>query len=148
MIALDANILLYAYNSAAPQHPVAKAWLERLFAGREPIGLPWPSLWAFLRISTNSRVFPNPIPVQEACATIRTLLAQPGVIALGAGPLHLDLLEQLAVRNGAVGPLVSDAVLAAIAMENGATLATTDGDFRRFTGLSTVDPLQDSPRSV
>lgn len=64
------------------------------------------------------------------------------------GPLHLDLLEKLTVRNGAAGPLLSDAVLAAIALENGATLATTDGDFRRFAGLKTINPLRDSPNST
>jgi hypothetical protein len=138
---VDANVLLYAYNEDAPQQQKAAEWLTRLVQSGEIIGLPWATLWAFIRISTNSRIWTNPRPAGEAFAIIREWLAQPGVVPLQAGPLHLEILEKLVRDHGVAGPLMTDAVLAALAIEHGASLASTDQDFRRFTGLRWVNPL-------
>jgi uncharacterized protein len=138
---VDANVLLYAYNEDAPQQRIAAEWLTRLLQSGETIGLPWVTLWAFIRICTNSRIWTNPRPAEEAFAIIREWLAQPGVVPLQAGPLHVKILEKLVRDHNAVGPIATDAVLAAIAIEHGASLASTDQDFRRFTGLKWINPL-------
>jgi uncharacterized protein len=141
MTILDANLLLYAYNADAPQQRIAAQWLTKLFQSGELVGLPWVTIWAFIRISTNSRVWANPRPAKEAFAIVREWLAQPGVVALQPGPLHAEILEKLVCEHGATGPLVTDAVLAALAIEHGALLASTDQDFRRFPDLQWVNPL-------
>lgn len=141
MIVVDANVFLYAYNEDAPQQRAAAEWLTKLLESGETIGLPWLTLWAFIRISTNSRIWSNPRPAAEAFAIVREWLGQSGIVPLQAGPLHLEILEKLSKDHGVVGPLATDAVLAAIAIEHGASLASTDQDFRRFTGLKWVNPL-------
>jgi hypothetical protein len=138
---LDANILIYAYNADAPQHRVIHAWLENLIKGAGSIGLPWQSLWAFLRIATNTRIWPTPKSTEQAFEFVQGWLAQPGVVVVDAGPRHGELLKQLVIEHRAIGPLVSDAVLAALAIENGAILASTDQDFSRFAGLRWTNPL-------
>ena len=141
MILVDANLLLYAYNADAPEHAASARWLQDLLSGPETVGFAWSTLWAFLRISTNARLWPKPKPVAEAFAAVRELLAQPGVVILSPGPRHAELLEKLVRLHRATGPLVTDAVLAALALENGATLASTDQDLSRFTDLHWVNPL-------
>jgi len=121
---------------------VAAEWLTRLVQSGETIGLPWVTFWAFIRIITNSRIWTKSRPAEEAFARIREWLKQPDVVPLQAGPLHLEILEELVREHGAPGPLVSDAVLTAIAIEHGASLAAADQDFRRFTGLRWGNPLE------
>jgi toxin-antitoxin system PIN domain toxin len=142
MTILDANILLYAYNAGAPQQRAASKWLAKLLDGGEPIGLPWVTSWAFIRISTNSRIWANPLPAPDAFSIIGEWLAQPGVVTPGPGAQHAVILEKLVQDHGATGPMVTDALLAALAIEYGAVLASTDQDFRRFTNLRWVNPLQ------
>jgi uncharacterized protein len=96
---LDANILLYAYNADAPQHAIVRGWLDGLLASREPVGLTWLTLWAFLRISTNPRLFPRPLDVREAFEILRGWLASPIVVMIQPGALHADILESLAVES-------------------------------------------------
>jgi toxin-antitoxin system PIN domain toxin len=139
---LDANVLLYAYDMDAPQHAAAAKWLAALAAGNEVIGIPWVTIWAFLRISTNSRIYARPKLAKEAFSIIHDWLAQPGVVTPEPGPRHVRILEDLMNSYAVSGGLVMDAVLAAIAMENGATLASTDQDFRRFPHLRWVDPVR------
>jgi hypothetical protein len=141
MTVIDANVLLYAYNTDAPQQRSAARWLAKLLDSGEVIGLPWITIWAFIRISTNSRIQTNPRPAAEAFAIMREWLAQPGVVPLHPGPLHMEILEKLVRDHGEGGPLVTDAVLAALAVENGAALASTDRDFRRFPDLRWINPL-------
>ncbi len=141
MTVLDANILLYAYNADAPQQPAAAGWLTRLLESGDTVGLPWMTIWAFLRVSTNPRLWPRPLAAAEAFRVIGEWLAQPGVVVVHPGPRHAAILERLVIGNRATGALVSDAALAALAMENGAALASTDQDFRRFPDLRWVDPL-------
>lgn len=142
MTVLDANILLYAYNSDAPQQRAAAGWLTKLLESGESVGLPWVTIWAFLRVSTNARIWPRPLPAAEAFRVIGEWLAQPGVVVVQPGPRHAELLERLVIGRRAAGVLVSDAALAAMAMEYGAALASTDQDFRRFPELRWVDPFE------
>jgi toxin-antitoxin system PIN domain toxin len=128
-------------DADAPQQRAAARWLAKLLKSGETIGLPWVTVWAFIRISTNSRIWDNPRPSSEAFAIVGEWLAQPGVVPLHPGPLHAEILERLVSGCGAIGPLVTDAVLAALAMEHGALLASTDQDFRRFPDLRWLNPL-------
>jgi toxin-antitoxin system PIN domain toxin len=141
MILVDANLLLYAYHPRAPQHEKSRAWLEAALSAPELIRFAWLTLWAFLRIATNPRAFERPLSTSEAEAAISSWLAQPAAGILEPGERHWDILRQL-VRDGqTTGPLVMDAVLAAIAIEHGATIFTTDRDFSRFSGLRWTNPL-------
>jgi toxin-antitoxin system PIN domain toxin len=141
MTVIDANLLLYAYNSEAPQQRMAAQWLGNLLKSSELIGLPWVTIWAFIRISTNSRIWANPRSASDAFAIVGEWLSQPGVVPLQPGPLHAEILERLVCDYGAAGPLVTDAVLAALAIEHGALLASTDQDFRRFPDLRWLNPI-------
>jgi toxin-antitoxin system PIN domain toxin len=141
MTIIDANLLLYAYNADAPQQRKAAEWLAKLLESGEIICLPWVTIWAFIRITTNSRLWANPRPAREAFAIVREWLAQPGVVPLHPGPLHADILERIVIDYGAAGPLLTDAALAALAIEHGATLASADQDFSRFPDLKWVNPL-------
>lgn len=141
MTIVDANLLLYAYNADAPQHTAAAHWLTELFESGETIALPWISVWAFVRICTNSRIWTNPLSGKGAFEIIGEWLTRPGVVTLQPGSRHTAILKQLVIEHGVTGPLVMDAVLAALAIENGALLASTDQDFRRFEGLRWLNPL-------
>ena len=141
MIVIDANLFLYAYNADAPQQRAASEWLTGLVASRETIALPWVTIWAFIRLSTNSRIWNQPLPAERAFAIVDEWLSLSDVVVIQPGPRHLELLKQLVITHNAGGPLVSDAVLAALAIENGALLASTDQDFSRFKGLQWINPL-------
>jgi uncharacterized protein len=141
MTILDANILLYAYDTDSPSHTEAARWIERLFGDSDTIGIPWQTIWAFLRIRTNPRLMANPKSPAESFELVREWLALPGVVTVQPGPRHAELLERLVIEHRASGALVSDAVLAALAMEHGAVLASTDRDFGRFPDLRWVNPL-------
>jgi uncharacterized protein len=144
VILVDANLLLYAYNPRAEQHEKSRVWLEAALTGPELVRFAWLTLWAFLRIATNPRVFERPLSTSEAATAISSWLALPAAGILEPGERHWDILRSL-VRDGqASGPLVMDAVLAAIALEHGATLCTTDRDFSRFSRLKWTNPLMAS----
>src|SRR5689334_20096465 len=116
MTILDANILIYAYNEDAPQHRAASRWLTDLFDKEEIVGLPWSTLWAFLRISTNVRAWPKPIPLERVFAVLREWLELPNVAVIQPGPRHIELLEKMVREGNVSGPLISDAALAALAI--------------------------------
>ncbi|MCU0242034.1 MAG: type II toxin-antitoxin system VapC family toxin [Vicinamibacteria bacterium] len=141
MILIDANILLYAYHPKVPEHKRAAAWLESVLAGKDPVGLPWMTIWAFIRIITNAHVFERPLRSIEAVDIVSAWLSQPTVVLLEPGERHWEVLQRLLVEAQVSGPLVSDAVLAALAIEHGAVLCTTDRDFSRFPQLKTANPL-------
>jgi toxin-antitoxin system PIN domain toxin len=138
---LDANILLYAYNQHSPQQSAAQRWLTKLLESNEAIAIPWVTIWAFLRIATNSRIWAGPLTTSAAFEVIHEWLQQPGVVVLQPGPLHAEILGRLLSKYGVAGSLVTDAVLAALAVEHGATLASTDQDFRRFSEVRWVNPV-------
>jgi toxin-antitoxin system PIN domain toxin len=141
MILIDANLLLYAYHPRAERHEKSRAWLDAALSGPELVRFAWLTLWAFLRIATAPRVFERPLSASEAGTAISSWLAQPTAGIVEPGERHWELLRGLVREGQASGPLVMDAVLAAIAIEHGATLCTTDRDFARFPGLKWTNPL-------
>lgn len=141
MIVVDANLLLYAYDSSAAHHPRARRWLEDAFSGAEQVRLPWAVVLAFVRISTHPRVLSRPLPIAEATSIVDEWLGLPNVETLDPTDRHWEIIRDL-MRDAQIrGPLVTDAHLAALAIEHGATLCTNDRDFRRFQGLRLAFPL-------
>lgn len=141
MILVDANLLLYAYHPRAEAHRTSRAWLEKALSGPDLVRFAWLTLWAFLRISTNRRVFERPLSTGEAERAVSSWLGQSCAGVLEPGDRHWDILRGLTKEGQAAGPLIMDAALAAIAIEHGATLHTTDRDFSRFPGLKWSNPL-------
>jgi uncharacterized protein len=141
VIVLDANLLLYAYDAASLSHSKARAWVEAVFSGLEPVGLPWQTVGAFLRIMTNPRLPGNRFTIGEAAQVVDSWLEQPSVRLLMPGEDHWTLLRQMIVEGQAPGPLVTDAQLAALTVEYGGVLHTTDRDFARFPGLRWKNPI-------
>ena len=141
MILLDANLLIYAVDENAPLHRKAKAWLEAALAGPDTVGLSWNVLLAFLRLTTRRGLFRDPLPLDTAFALITAWLDQPSVTVVDPGPRHLPILRELLLPMGTGGNLTSDAHLAALAIEHGAGLCSSDSDFARFPGLKWNNPL-------
>jgi toxin-antitoxin system PIN domain toxin len=141
VILVDANLLLYAYNASAAEHDVARHWLESALSRADPIAFAWPTIGAFLRLATHRAVFPSPYSIDEATAIVDSWLERPMVATLEPGERFWSIARQLLERSKARGPFVADALLAALALEHGATLATHDADFLRFPELRTIDPL-------
>lgn len=140
MILVDTNVLLHAYHPRAESHERCRAWVERVFSGEEAVCLAWVTILAFVRISTNPRVFEQPLLATEALATVSSWLERPSVSVLEAGEACWEIFRELVVEAQVSGPLVMDAFLAALALENGATLATTDRDFTRFPKVRLLNP--------
>lgn len=142
MMLVDANLLIYAYNPAAEQHAAAKRWLETVMAGRTPVRLAWVTVLAFVRIMTHPQVFKRPFSMHEAVETVDAWLAQPSVALIGPSDDHWSVLRRMLLNGQASGSLSTDAHLAALAVEHGATLFTTDRDFARFPDLRFANPLE------
>lgn len=141
MILLDANVLLYAYHPRAKQHERCRSWVESAFSGGDPVGIPWMTIQAFLRIGTNPRAFEHPLSIDEAAEIVSEWLALPAVVPVEPGERYWEILQTLLRAGQVAGPLVSDAALAALALEHGAILCTTDRDFTRFAGVRLLSPL-------
>lgn len=141
MILVDANILIYAHLASFPQHQVSRDWLDQQLNGTGKVGLPWPSVLAFLRISTNPRLYSRPEPMADAWRQALDWLALDVVWVPEPTDRHAEFLGELLAVPGVHGNLVSDAHLAALAMEHGLTLCSADGDFARFPGLRWLNPL-------
>jgi len=141
VILLDANLLIYAHVSSFPQHAQARGWLDTQLNGRGPVGLPWPSLLAFLRMVTNPRVFERPEPIADAWRQVHAWLEAEVVWIPQPTERHRDVLAMLLTAPGVQANLVPDAHLAALAIEHGLLLCSTDGDFGRFADLRWQDPL-------
>jgi uncharacterized protein len=144
MILIDANLLLYASDIASVQHQAARRWLENTLSGDEPAALSWAAVLAFLRVGTNPRVRRDAFSIAEALAIVAGWLERPTVTLLNPGERHWEILQDLMARGQARGPLITDAHLAALTIEHGATLATTDRDFARFPGLKFFNPIDKS----
>lgn len=142
MIVLDANILLYAYDSNSSLHVPARSWVEQVFSEGEPLGLPWQTVAAFLRVVTNPKLRGDRFTVEEATAIVDQWLAQPNVRLLVPGDRHWSILRPTMLDGQVRGPLITDAQLAALTVEYGGVLQTTDRDFARFAGLRWMNPLQ------
>ncbi|HEX9725009.1 MAG TPA: TA system VapC family ribonuclease toxin [Vicinamibacteria bacterium] len=140
MILVDANVVLHAYHPQSEHHEPCRLWIEENFSAPSPIGLPWLTIWAFLRISTNPRAFEKALSTKEAAAIVSSWLDVPAVRVIAPGERYWEIFYDLLLEARVSGPLVTDAALAALAVENGASVCTTDRDFTRFAGLPIVDP--------
>ena len=142
MILVDANLLLYAYLSQSEHHPAARHWIEAAFSGTQPVRLAWVTILAFLRISTHTRLSGQPLAMRDATRIVGEWLDRPSLGVLSPGERHWAILNGLLVEAQVRGALTTDAHLAALAMEHGATLCTCDRDFTRFRGLKLLNPLE------
>ena len=142
MIALDANILIYAHRQELPDHSRAHRLLTRLANGDEPWALPWPCVYEFLRVITHHRVFDPPTELDKALADVESLLISPSLVLLGEGPSHARHLRSMLHGGRATGNVVHDAHIAALVLEHGVReFCTLDRDFARFSGIQTRNPL-------
>ena len=141
MILVDANLLIYAYSSNFAQHATARDWFDSQINGLTRVGLPWASLLAFLRVITNPRIFPRPLPMAKAWDQVSGWLACETVWVPAPTERHAGVLATLLAQPGVHGNLVPDAHLAALAIEHGLTLCSADGDFARFSSLRWINPL-------
>jgi uncharacterized protein len=141
VILIDANILIYAHVNSFAQHDRARDWLDQQLNASAPVGLPWASVLAFLRLVTNPRVFEHPEPMRDAWRQVRAWLASDTAWIPQPTERHADLLGEFMALPGVHANLVPDAHLAALAVEHGLTLCSTDGDFARFQGLPWLNPI-------
>ncbi len=141
MIVPDVNVLLYAVDETSRPHDVARTWLEQSLSGIETVAFSWSVVIAFLRLSTRPAVFSEPLIPQQAFDLVEGWLSQPSVVVIDPTERHLGVLRGLLDAVGTAGNLVPDAHLAALAIEHGGTIASSDRDFGRFPGLRWTDPL-------
>jgi toxin-antitoxin system PIN domain toxin len=136
----DANVLLYAVNRSDERNSACRRWIEGALTGSETVGLPWQVLLAFVRLTTRVGLFPQPLAAGDAVGTVQAWLSQPAAVVPAPTSRHLDVLAGLLAGTGTGGNLVSDAHLAALAVEHDATIVTYDRDFGRFAGVRWTEP--------
>ncbi len=141
MILVDANILLYAEDSLHPRNQQARAWWDGQLSQTKPVCLCWTVLSAFIRIGTNPRVFDHPLSLEQALTRVQSWLDQPCTRVVRPTERHWTIFQQMLTDGQAVANLVTDAHLAALAIEHGCELASTDSDFARFPKLKWSNPL-------
>lgn len=141
MILIDANLLVYAYNEAAPEYAAAREWFELTMNSSERVGFPLSSLVGFVRLMSNPLVVARPIPAASAWQTARTWLERDNVWIVQAGTGFAEILGDLLSADGMTSRLVTDAHLAALAIEHGAVVHSTDADFARFKNVRWKNPL-------
>ena len=144
MILVDANLLLYAKFSSFPEHTRANGWLDRKLNDPDRVALPWESLLAFLRLSTNTRMFPRPLSTAAAWRQVRSWLSLETIWCPAPTADHEAVLDTLLAPGGITPKLVMDAHLAALAIEHGLVLCSADGDFGRFAQLRWHNPIAPS----
>ncbi len=135
MLLPDLNVLISAHRSDSALHATCRDWLHGVYAGEEAFGLCAPVLIGLVRILTHAKVFRPPDTCDQAFAFVRSLLGHPNAVLLNPGRDHVHLFEELCRAADARGDLVTDAYLAALAMETGAQLVSADRDLARFPGL-------------
>ena len=138
---IDANLLLYAVDSSSPQHEPAAAWLERVLNGERRVGLPWQTIGAFVRISTHPRISTKPLTADQASAYVAAWLAATPTWVPPATERTAAVFARLVTEHGVTGNLVTDAQLAALAIEHGLRLCSADTDFARFDDVHWENPL-------
>ncbi len=141
MILVDINILVYAWDRGSPHQEAARNWLDRKLNESARVGLPWESLLGFLRLVTNPRIFERPQTVVRAWQQVEKWLGCSNVWIPQAGEDHRVILGRLMRNLGGGAKLIPDAHLAALAIEHGLTLCSSDGDFARFPELKWLNPL-------
>ncbi|MBW3575538.1 MAG: PIN domain-containing protein [Actinobacteria bacterium] len=139
---LDLNLLLYAVDEASPRHHAARPWLEETLSGPETVALAWAVLLGFVRLSTRGAVFTSPLTADQALHLVDSWLALSTTTVVQETERHATVLRSLLDGVGTAGNLTTDAHLAALAIEHGAQLCSTDADFSRFPGVRWVDPLR------
>ena len=141
MLVVDLNLLLYATNRDSKDHDAARVWLESVLSGDEAVGFAWQVVLGYLRITTHPRILPKPLSLEQSTTVIDGWLAQPAARLLHPSERHWRILKGLLEPAGTAGNLTSDAHLAALAIEHGATLCSSDRDFARFAHLKWSNPL-------
>jgi hypothetical protein len=141
VILIDANLLIYAIDADSAQHARARRWLEETLSSDTAVGLAWIVVLAFVRITTRAGIMRNPLTPDRAIGFIDAWLAQPYVAFIAPGEGHWPVLRNMLLSGGTAGNLTSDAHLAALAIEHGCVVASADNDFRRFAGVTLVNPL-------
>jgi hypothetical protein len=140
VILLDVNVVLAAHRADHPHHAVVRPWFDELAGGQTQFWVP-DVVWAsFVRISTSSRIFAVPTPLDEAFGFLRAVRSHPDHVPLEPGEHHLVVFEDLCTTFDAAGELAVDAYLAALAIERGSALASLDRDFARFEDLEWIVP--------
>jgi len=140
----DVNLLIYAVDTASPDHSAARQWLEKQLSGPGTLAFSWLTLLAFVRLTTRARVFEMPYSMAEAFQFVDSWLALPSTVIIHPGDRHHVVLREMLEAVGTAGNLVPDAHLAALAIEHGAILATADRDFGRFPRVRVFNPLTGS----
>lgn len=141
MILVDANILLYAEDALSDHHRAARTWWDAQLSGTSPVALCWPVLTAFVRIATNPRLHKRPLTLIESCERLRSWFDQPCLCVIQPTDNHWPIFQRALISAKAIGNLVSDAHLAALAIEHNCELCSTDTDFAKFPGLKWKNPL-------
>jgi len=144
MIVPDINLLVYAYNTDAPHHLEARSWWEACLSGTRTVGIPWVVMLGFVRIMSSRAVLLDPMTAAEALGHVLSWLERPQAQILVPGPRHLEILATIMNATGATGRLITDAHLAALAIESQAEVHSNDADFSRFPGLRWRNPLAGS----
>lgn len=139
---VDANLLVYAVDRSSPHHERSAEWITDVFNGTVRIGLPWPSLLAFLRFVTHPRVMERTLTPAVAWQIVEEWLAIDVVWCPAPGPRHAQVVGSLVTTLGLTGNLIPDAHLAALALEHGVAVASADTDFARFPGIDWLNPLR------
>ena len=143
MILVDANLLLYAEDSLSEHHRAACAWWDEQLSGTSPVALCWPVLSAFIRIATNPRLHQRPLTIKESTGCVQSWLDQPCVRLIHPTEQHWTIFQRMLRQSNATANLVTDAHIAALAIEHNCALQSTDADFARFKGLKWQNPLAD-----
>lgn len=138
----DVDLLLYAIDETSPRFPQARPWVEGLVGGTETVALAWPVALAFLRLTTKPQIVASPLSVDDALDVVDGWLARPNVVVVHPTDRHAAILRELLGPLGTAGNLTTDAHLAALAIEHGAELCSSDADFSRFPGVRWRDPLR------
>jgi toxin-antitoxin system PIN domain toxin len=141
VILVDANLLIYAVDRSAAQHPAARDWLQAKLTGHTRVGVPWASLLAFLRVVTNPRIVTGAVPMRDAWSAVRGWLELPPVWVPEPTPAHAEVLGSL-LEGVSSAQLVPDAHLAALAIEHGLTICSNDSDFARFPDVRWENPIE------
>lgn len=138
---VDANLVLWAHHRQFVQHERAREWWSRALSSSPQVGVPWPTILAFLRISTHPRALQRPVAIATAWSEVMRWLALPNVWIPLPTDRHAGILDQLLRTGGVAANHVPDADLAALAIEWGLELLSADRDFARYPGLRWRDPL-------
>lgn len=137
----DVNVLIYAHRAEAPEHERYASWLRALAQAPEPFALSELGCSGFVRIVTNPKIWSEPTSVEDALTFVANLRRRSTARAITHGADSWEIFTRLCVASGARGKLVADAYHAALAIEHGCELLTTDADFARFPGLRWRHPL-------